>query len=164
MFGHNLYWDVWDVPFASNEIFRRYGKVYAFPQAGNATLKDGTWSNTNYTAGLTANFPRASWIGVWNSFTNNGVLQHWAIVDNADASALMTHPWMLTRDEVNWKYWLPFALNLEPAGTNQLRVNWQGGALQHSADLLNWTDVPNAAQPYLHDMIGTPSGFWRLRK
>ncbi len=168
VFSFNMYWDVWDLPFAANEIFRRYGKVFAQPQAGsnNNNPRDGTWSNTNILAGLTAQLPRSSWFGVWNSFTvsNYTVYLHIAIVDNPDALALMTHPWIATREEVNWKYWLPFSLSLDRVGANQLCVNWQGGALQHSTDLVNWTNVANATQPYLHDTSSETSGFWRLLK
>jgi hypothetical protein len=53
---------------------------------------------------------------------------------------------------------------LELTSTNTLLIHWQGGVLQHSSDLLNWGDIPNANHPHAQDLTSAPSGFWRMRK
>ena len=86
-----------------------------------------------------------------------------AINNNAQASELLNAPEVVTREEVNWKYWLPMSLGLTHTG-NLLQVNWQGGALQHSTNLGQWIEVTNATQPYHHAITAGGADFWRLRK
>jgi mannan endo-1,4-beta-mannosidase len=160
--GHNLYDDDWKLAFDTDAIWRRYGKVFAVPQAGKGSGQAGNtnWSNLTYLTGISNTIPRCSFFCVWNSF--NSVFH--AISDNAQPSELMNAPEVVTREEVNWRYELPFAAALELTATNQLLIHWQGGVLQHSADLLNWTDLPNASHPHAHDLSSAPAGFWRMRR
>jgi mannan endo-1,4-beta-mannosidase len=162
--GHNLYDDDWKLAFDSDAVWRRYGKAFAVPQAGKGAgqVANTNWSNLTYLDGISNTVPRTSFICVWNSFNNSGPVLH-AISDNAQAGDLMNAPDTVTRDEVNWRYWLPFASTLQLAGTNLL-IHWQGGVLQHSADLVDWADVPNASQPCVHDPNAAPAGFWRMRR
>ena len=164
--GHNFYDNDWVLNFDSDAVWRGHGKIFAVPQAGSDNIRNGTWDNLYYLAGVSNSVPRLAFFCAWNTFVTQGgkVTNVNAIVDNPHPSELMTNALVVTREEVNWRYELPFALGLDVIGANQLRVNWQGGALQHSPDLLNWTNVPNAAQPHLHDLNSAPSGFWRLRK
>lgn len=160
--GHNLYDDDWKLAFDTDAVWRRYGKVFAVPQAGKGAGQSGNtnWSNLTYLTGISNTVPRSSFICVWNSFPT---VYH-AISDNANASDLMNAPQVITREEVNWQYELPFAAALELTATNQLLIHWQGGVLQHSTDLLNWADLPNASHPHAHDLSSAPAGFWRMRK
>jgi len=101
--GHNFYSDTWEQPFAIEQLYREYGKVYAFPQAGPRDQRDGTFDNALYADAITERFPRSSWFGVWNSFTSGTkIYQHVAIVDNENAIGLMRHARSLTRDEIDW--------------------------------------------------------------
>lgn len=164
--GHNFYDDTWDLPFDSDGVYRSYAKIFAVPQAGKskAQYANTNWSNLTYLHGVSNTIPRCAFFCVWNTFGSGASIAYIATTDNANAQELVDDPRVTTRNEVNWKYYLPFALGVEPAGANQLRVNWQGGALQHSVDLMNWTNVPNATQPYLHDLTGAPADFWRLKR
>ena len=163
--GHNLYDDDWMLNFDSDAIWQRYGKVFGVPQAGKGSgqAANPNWSNLTYLGGISNTVPRSSFICVWNSFTNGTPVLH-AISDNAQPSELMNAAWNVTRDEVNWRYWLPFASTLELTATNHLLIHWQGGVLQHSTDLMNWTELPNASHPHAHDLNAAPSGFWRIKK
>ncbi len=165
VFGHNLYSDTWEVPFAANQLYRDYGKVYAIPQAGPGnTKRDSTFDNLTYATAGVSRFPRVSWIGVWNSFNlgTNG-WQHLAIVDNANAAQLTQHPWSLTRDEVNQAAHLqPLSVSLGRAGA-LLEVKWQGGFLQSSSDLSAWSDVDRPTCPLPLDPSVAPALFFRVR-
>ena len=160
--GHNFYDDDWMLAFDTDAIWRRYGKVFAVPQAGkgNGQSSNTNWSNLTYLAGISNTVPRSSFICVWNSFTT---VYH-AINNNAQASELMNAPQVVTRAEVDWRYWLPFAATLELTSTNHLLVHWQGGTLQHSTDMQSWTNVLNASHPHAHNLNSTPVGFWRMRR
>ncbi len=164
--GHNLYDDDWRLAFDPDAIWRRYGKVFAVPQAGKGSGQSGNtnWSNLTFLGGISNTVQRCSFFCAWNSFSNGTNTVYHAISDNAQAAELMNSPWVMTREELNWRYELPFALGLDRIGPSQFRVNWQGGILQHSPNLLSWTNVPNAAQPHLYDASGSSPGFWRLMK
>jgi len=164
--GHNFYDDDWVLPFDSDAVWRGHGKIFAVPQAGSDTIRDGSWDNLTYLNGVTNSIPRLAFFCAWNSFwTSGGAGTNInAINDNLHPTELMTHPLVVTLEEVNWRYELPFALSLELNATNHLLVHWQGGALQHSTDLVNWMNVSNANQPHLHDTSAASHGFWRLTK
>ena len=109
--GHNLYSDTWLLPTDLDGLYREYGKVYAIPQAGSAgkspvRLTQSGWDNMTIINGIKARHPRTSFFNVWNSFTTwdnvarASVTQYIAIVDQANASALMNDPWIVTRDEM----------------------------------------------------------------
>ena len=159
--GHNFYDDDWMLAYDTDALWRRYEKDFAVPQAGKMQGQTGNtnWSNLTYLSGISNTVPRCSFFCVWNSFNN----VYYGISDNAHASDLMNDPWVVTRDKVNWRYELPFSMNLQPVG-GLLQINWQGGVLEHSADLLNWAPVSGAAQPHWHDATSTPQGYWRLRR
>ena len=96
---------------------------------------------------------------MWNSF--NSVF--YAINDNAHANELMNAPEVMTREEVNWQYELPMSLGLTRMG-NLLQVNWQGGVLQQSTDLAEWSDLSDTQRPFKHTNAAAPQMFWRIRK
>jgi len=107
--GHNLYDQTWDLPFEANDLFRCYPKVYAFPQAGTAHGQgkptDGSWSNLTYIRQIRVRYPRCSFFAAWNSFVTGGgrVPVRLAIVDNPQAKELMEDPWIVTRDQLDWR-------------------------------------------------------------
>jgi hypothetical protein len=66
-------------------------------------ITNGTVPSTTHVSPAPLRFPRASWFGVWNSFTSGTrIYQNLAIVDNANATGLMQHPRSLTRSEIPW--------------------------------------------------------------
>ncbi len=100
--GHNLYDDDWALGYDLNAIFRRYPKIYGFPQAGSASVRDGSWDNLTMINGIRERFPRASLFCAWNDFyAGGGVLQLRSIVSQSNASALLNDPWVITRDEIH---------------------------------------------------------------
>lgn len=158
--GHNFYDDVWQRNFDSDAVWLPYGKVFAVPQAGPGLTRDGSFDNLTYLNGVTNTLPRLSFFCVWNSFLTSRL----AITDNLNASNLVAHPLIATRDEVDRKYWLPFSLNAQRLGGGWLQIHWQGGRLQQSDDLLNWQDVSAAPRPFLHNVGTTSQRSWRLRR
>ncbi len=164
--GHNFYDDDWTLTYDSDMVMRRYDKVFAVPQAGPGTNRGGAFNNFTYLNGASNTIPRISFFCVWNSFTNfSGVItSHIGIVDNLNASNLMAHPLVVTRDEVNWQYELPQRIAVARTNGNLLRVDWQGGVLQESASLGSWNDVTAPTRPHLCDPILVPARFWRVRK
>jgi hypothetical protein len=163
--GHNFYDDDWLLAFDSDAIWRRYGKVFAAPQAGKGSGQAGNtnWSNLTYLTGISNTVPRSSFICVWNSFGNPPGRTYHAINDNSQASELMNAPQVVTRNEVNWRYELPFSLNLQIAAPDQLLIHWQGGALQRSEDFVNWSDISGGSSPHLENTTNI-GGFFRLRR
>ena len=100
--SHNLYSETWDLPFDSNEVYSRYPKIYGIPQAGpDKASRGGDFDNLTYVRQTEARLPRSSFFVVWNSFTGStGIPQYVAIVDNLNATSLMTDPAIITRDKL----------------------------------------------------------------
>lgn len=160
--GHNFYDHDWKLAFDTDAIWRRYEKVFAVPQAGKTQGQTGNtnWSNLTYLDGVSNTVPRCSFFCVWNSFNN----VYYGISDNAQASELMNAPEVVTREEVNWQYHLPFSLSIGAPNAGTLQINWQGGMLQWSEDLMNWSDLPAATKPSLQNITTTSARYWRLRR
>lgn len=157
--GHNFYDDDWKLPFDSDAVWRNYEKPFAVPQAGPGPTRDGGFDNLTYLNGVTNTLPRLSFFCVWNSFTGF----HLAITDNLNASNLLAHPLMATRDEVDWAYHLPMGISVGRLGGG-VEVQWQGGILQHSTNLVDWFDLPAASRPWRPDVADAWHQFWRVRK
>ncbi|MEW6158499.1 MAG: putative Ig domain-containing protein [Verrucomicrobiota bacterium] len=113
--GHNFYHDTWNLSFDSELIYRRYGKVYGFPQAGPSKQhpRDGSFDNLIYLDGIINRYPLCSFIAVWNSFSTAGgtATSKLAIVDNQHFQELLEHPLTVTRENVAWKPFIPLSIN-----------------------------------------------------
>ena len=164
--GHNFYDDDWTLPYDSDAVWRNYEKPFAVPQAGPSAQRDGSFDNFTYLNGVTNTLPRLSFFCVWNSFTTGGgaVTNNIAITDNLNASNFLAHPLLVTREEVNWPYHLPFSLSIGAPSAGTLHIDWQGGMLQWSEDLLNWSDLPAATKPSLQNITTNSARYWRLRR
>lgn len=103
--GHNFYNNTWDLPFDANALYRSYPKIYAFPQAGAGDIKDGSWDNMIFLDGIMKRYPRCSFFAAWNTYATQGgkVVVKRAIVDNLNAKQLMEHPWIVTREDLDWR-------------------------------------------------------------
>lgn len=162
--GHNLYDDDWHMADDLQALYRPHGKVYAFPQAGPATLTGGTWSNTIMSEAIHAVYPRCSFLCAWNSFTTSGntYYAHNAIADNPEAQALMDDPWSVDKAALAWTN------HLQPAYTGISEddagplVTWRGGVLQTGPDLAIWSDVAAPTLPLTNS--GNPAAFFRTRE
>jgi len=106
---HNLYSGDWVLPWDGNRIHARYPKIYGIPQAGPDHLnRTGSFDNLIYLRRTEAALPRSSFFIVWNSFDGTDRMtgvqsyQRLAIIDNLNASPLMNHPSIITRDTVNF--------------------------------------------------------------
>ena len=128
-------------------------------------MRDGSWDNLIYLNGATNSIPRLAFFCAWNTFTTGGftVTNVNAITDNLHPTELMTHPLVVTRDEVNWRYELPLRMNGSLTGSI-IRLDWQGGALQRSADLVNWSDIAGAPTPFVESTATNSGGFFRLQR
>lgn len=102
--AHNFYHDDWVFPYDLEGVFRRYPKIYGFPQAGSATIRDGTWDNTIMINQIRLRHPRASLFATWNDFFTNGgtVFKTRSMVSQLNAAVLLNDPWILTREEIDW--------------------------------------------------------------
>lgn len=104
---HNLYSGDWVLPWDGNRIHARYPKIYGIPQAGpDHANRTGAFDNLTYLRRSEAALPRSSFFIVWNSFdgtdpaTGIQAYQKLAIVDNVNATALMNHASIVTRETV----------------------------------------------------------------
>ena len=101
--GHNLYDDDWVLPYDLEGVFRRYPKIYGIPQAGSATVRDGTWDNRYMIEGIRAGLQRVSLFCTWNDFyTSGNVFNARSMVGQSFAAELLADPWVMTRDEIGW--------------------------------------------------------------
>ncbi len=102
LMGHNIYDDDWVLPYELNAIYRRYPKIYGFPQAGSSTVKDGTWDNLTMIVGIQQRFPRASLFCTWNDFYTGGgtIFNARSMVSQSNAAGLLNDPWVITREEI----------------------------------------------------------------
>lgn len=74
------------------------GKPFANVEFGPATM-DGNYDNTKTIDEIRDRYPQASYFMYWCSWQNHKA----ALVDNRNASALLNDPWVITRDEVDWR-------------------------------------------------------------
>lgn len=75
------------------------GKPFALTETGPHPTRDGSWDNTNLINRIRDVYPKIAYFYYWESWTDNKV----AIVDNQNASALLNDPWVITRDELDWR-------------------------------------------------------------
>lgn len=117
VFGVNIYDDDWTLPFDLDRLSRDYPKPLAVPEGGGLTVSNRTtFTNLTYIAGISNNFPRLSYFNVWNSFpVGFNATNYYSLVHNIGASNLFDHPWIVTREDLNWR------AQLGPFGTWQMQ-------------------------------------------
>lgn len=114
VFGVNLYDDDWIPSFDLDRLSRDYPKPLAIPEGGTLTNYTGHITNLQYIAAVSSAYPRLSYFGIYNSFSST-VQKLYGLADNIGASNLFDHPWIITREEVNWR------THLGPSGAWQLQ-------------------------------------------
>ena len=165
--AQDMYSDTWVYPWSFDAVFRNYPKPHAFSEAGpNASSLgqwDGSWDTTIISSNLHARYPRCSFFCAWSTFNNGTQTKHLALMDNQNVAALLADSWIATREAVNWKSFQPLKLSSTRAGT-QMQINWQGGTLQRSSDLSNWTPLTNATTPFVEYTTTNTIGFFRVKR
>ncbi|MEY4385373.1 MAG: hypothetical protein RLY20_656 [Verrucomicrobiota bacterium] len=165
--AQDMYSDIWVYPWSFDAVFRNYPKPHAFSEAGpNASSLgqwDGSWDTRIISTNLHARYPRCSFFCAWSTFNNGAQTKHLALMDNQNVAALLADPWIATREAVNWKSFQPLKLSSTRAGT-QMQINWQGGTLQRSSDLSNWTPLTNAPMPFVENTTTNTIGFFRVKR
>jgi len=165
--AHDIYSDTWVYPWNFDALFRNYPKPHAFseagPDSGTGGTWDGSWDTTIISSNLHANYPRCSFFCAWASFNNSAQYKHLAIMENQNVAGLLADPWIATREVVNWENFLPIKLSCSANGP-YVQVNWQGGMLQRSGDLENWSQMTNALSPFLEDFTTNASSFFRVQR
>ncbi len=101
---YNFYDDDWVLPYDLNATFRRYPKIYGFPQAGSGAIRDGSWDNMIMINGIRQRNPRASFFVTWNDFYTGGgnTFNARSMVSQTNALPLLNDPWVITREEIHW--------------------------------------------------------------
>ena len=165
--AQDMYSDTWVYPWSFDAVFRNYPKPHAFseagPNAGSLGQWDGSWDTRIITTNLHARYPRCSFFCAWSTFNNGTQTRHLALMDNQNVAALLADPWIATREAVNWKNFAPLKLRSAMNGS-QLQLDWQGGALLRSEDLVNWAALTNPAQPFVEDTATHNNGFFRVQR
>lgn len=165
--AHDVYSDTWVYPWSFDALYRNYPKPHAFSEAGPDTgaggTWDGSWDTRIISTNLHASNPRCSFFCAWSTFNNGMQTKHLALMDNQNVAALLADPWIATREAVNWKNFAPLKLTGTLNGS-LLQVNWQGGTLLRSPDIVNWTALTNASSPFVEDTATNASGFFRVQR
>ncbi len=165
--AHDVYSDTWVYPWSFDALYRNYPKPHAFSEAGpNPGVGgrwDGSWDTTIISSNLHAHFPRCSFLCAWASFNNGQAAKHLAFVENQNVAAMLADPWIATREVVNWTNFLPVKLGCAASGS-QIQVNWQGGTLQRSGDLINWSSLPTAPAPFIEAPATNTRSFFRVQR
>ncbi len=113
--GHTLEWyypgddyvdmigtSVYKNTFANNNYFAMlsFGKPVAACETGpDHCCMDGTWDNMTVINGIRNYSPHTVYFHHWHDWPDHYV----AIVSNLNASQLMDDPWVITREEVDWR-------------------------------------------------------------
>ena len=74
-------------------------KPFGFAEVGPGSVMDGTWDNMTIIDSIRDRYPKVTFFGNWHSWTDNQV----AIVDNRNAAALLSDPWVITREDQDWR-------------------------------------------------------------
>jgi mannan endo-1,4-beta-mannosidase len=165
--AHDVYNDTWVYPWSFDALFRNHPKPQAFseagPYSGTGGQWNGSWDTTVISSSLHTLYPRCSFFCAWSSFNNGSQYKHLALMENQNVPALLADPWIATREAVNWKNFLPLKLSGSANGP-LMQINWQGGTLQRSSDLLTWTPLTNAPTAFTERTSTNGPGFFRVRR
>ena len=75
------------------------GKPFALTEVGPEHRRDGSFDNMITINAIRNRYPQTTYFLYWHSWTGNRV----SIVDNRNARALLNDPWVITRDEIDWR-------------------------------------------------------------
>ncbi|PAW91549.1 MAG: hypothetical protein B9S33_00745 [Pedosphaera sp. Tous-C6FEB] len=148
LIGPSVYSTTFQFPFSMDELFRAYPKAFGLTEASAAVASTNAWDLTILTTNLATTLPRAAYFCAWSSFkVGAGPLVRYSLVDHTNVTTLLNAPHIANRAAVDWPTYLPMNLSLRRQG-NVLTVDWAGGALDYSTNLVHWTAVTNAAQSW----------------
>lgn len=161
--AQDMYSDTWVYSAKFDAVFRNYPKPHAFSEAGPNAQWDGSWDTRIIATNLHARYPRCSFFCAWSTFNNGTQTKHLALMDNQNVPALLADPWIATREAADWKSFQPMKLS-GTRSNSWMHMNWQGGTLQRSPDLMNWTPMTNAPTPFMEDTATNTCGFFRVKR
>ena len=160
--GPSVYNSTFQFRFPMDDLFRAYPKAFGLTEA-NANINTNAWDLNILATNLAVTLPRAAYFCAWSSFKNGAApLTRYSLVDNTNVTALLNAPHIANRAAVDWATYLPVQLNLRRQGLG-LTVDWAGGALDYSSNLVHWTAVTNATQSWTPNP-GDSSGVFRVRR
>mgnify|MGYP003353241751 CR=1 FL=1 len=147
--GPSIYNSTFQFPFSMDELFRAYPKAFGLTEASAVVGNTTAWDLTILATNLATTLPRAAYFCAWSSFQVGAApLVRYSLVDQTNVATLLNAPHIASRAGVDWPTYLPMNLNLRRQGS-ALAVDWSGGALDYSTNLVHWTTVTNAAQTWL---------------
>jgi len=74
------------------------GKPFAMTEFGPST-RDGSYDNMTTINRIRSRYPATTYVLQWSSWPDNDM----AIVDNQNVKAFVDDPWIITRDELDWR-------------------------------------------------------------
>jgi beta-mannanase len=74
-------------------------KPFIFAEVGPGPEADGVYDNRETINSIRDNYPKTTYFQYWHSWSN----RESALIDNQNASALLNDPWVITRDELDWR-------------------------------------------------------------
>lgn len=111
--GIDSYGDRFTIRGSGYERFAARKKPFAVTETGSGGQRDGTFDNMNVINRIRDDYPLTAFFQLWHSWSDNAV----AIMDNRNAAALLNDPWVVTRDEVDWRSVVLTRAKRRPAAT-----------------------------------------------
>jgi mannan endo-1,4-beta-mannosidase len=169
VFGVNLYDDDWIPAFDLDRLSRDYPKPLAIPEGGPLTILNRSFTNLTYITAISNSFPRLSYFSIYNSFPFSSTNKHYSLVHNIGASNLFDHPWIITREELNWRAHLgPFGAwqlqNFTTNANNPVIGAWDADPDDDQArNLYEYATGSDPNQPSANTLVPRESGLSFLR-
>lgn len=106
--GVDIYEDKFEMPYQADYAKMSVKKPFYFSEVGPSTLINKNWDATVITKNLTSMYSDAMGFMVWHSWADASKPGGWwsnALVDTLPGTAkqVFDHPWVITREEVNWR-------------------------------------------------------------
>lgn len=94
-------WDVYDdqlLEYGYDDLLAT-GKPIMFGEQGPGRTRNGTWDNTILIKSIKKRYPKITAFQAWSSWPGSTI----SLVENQNAAKLLNDPWVITREEVNWR-------------------------------------------------------------
>ncbi|RPI01525.1 MAG: T9SS C-terminal target domain-containing protein [Calditrichaeota bacterium] len=103
MVGVDIYSNI--ISITDYKVFQDLGKPIALTEfgPGDASSGGGDYDNTKTIKAIRAKYPAITYWLQWHDWDSNGTRVHKSIVYNKNAAQLLNDPWVITRDEVDWR-------------------------------------------------------------
>ena len=94
-------WDVYDdqlIEYGYDDLVAT-GKPIIFGEQGPGKTRNGSWDNTILIETIKKRYPKIVAFLAWSSWPGNLI----SLIDNPNAKELLNDPWVMTREEVDWR-------------------------------------------------------------